>query len=124
MSIPETLLKIKPLGSIFLKLASLVLILGLVFSLGRISALSAPQTTEPIEVIYPPLVKTTIPHYNETGNTTEPESWVFAGSKTGKTYYPKDCSGLTRVKAENRVYFTTAEEATRAGYHASTACSK
>lgn len=122
MSIPETLLKIKPLGIIILKIASLILILGLVFSLGRISALYATQTLDPIEVIYPPLVKTSIPHYNETGNTTEPDSWVFAGSKTGKTYYPKDCTGLTRVKPENRVYFTTATQAATAGYHISTTC--
>ena len=122
MSIPETLLKIKPLGIIILKIASLILILGLVFSLGRISALSASQTIDPIEVIYPPLVKTSIPHYNETGNTTEPESWAFAGSKTGKTYYPKDCTGLARVKPENRIYFTTSQQAETAGYHPTTTC--
>ncbi len=122
MSIPETLLKIKPLGIIILKIASLILILGLVFSLGRISALSASQTIDPIEVIYPPLVKTTVPQYKQEGNTAEPELWAFAGSKTGKTYYPKDCTGLARVKPENRIYFTTVTQATTAGYHISTTC--
>jgi hypothetical protein len=122
MSIPETLLKIKPLGVVILKTACLILILGIVFSLGRISGLSVTQTTEPIEVVYPPLVKTSVPQYNQQGNSTEPESWAFAGSKTGKTYYPKDCSSLTRVKPENRVYFSTRDQAVTAGYHASTAC--
>ena len=122
MSIPETFIKIKPLGIITLKILSIVLILGLVFTLGRISGLSGAQTAEPIQVIYPPLVKTSIPHYNEAGNDEEPASWAFAASKTGKTYYPKDCSSLTRIKPENRVYFTSSQEATIAGYHVSSTC--
>ena len=129
MIIPETLLKIKPWALLALKTVSIILVLGLIFDLGRISALSSAQTAQPIEVIYPPLVKTVIPKYQESGssavdqNSTEPtSSWLFAGSKTGKTYYPKDCSGLTRIKPENRVYFTTAQEAAAAGYHPSTAC--
>ncbi len=122
MSIPETFIKIKPWGISILKILSIVLILGLVFTLGRISVLSKAQTDEPIEVIYPPLVKTNIPQYKETGNTGEPESWAFAGSKTGKTYYPKDCAGLARVKPENRVYFTTPQQAETAGYHPTTTC--
>lgn len=122
MSIPETLLKIKPLGIIILKIASLILILGLVFALGRISALSDQTEAEPLEIIYPPLVKTTIPQYKQAGNSSEPDSWGFAGSKTGKTYYPKGCSGLNRVKPENRVYFTTSNQAELAGYHLSTTC--
>jgi hypothetical protein len=123
MIIPETLLKIKPWGILGLKLASIILILGLIFGLGRISALSASRSSKPIEIIYPPLVKTTIPQYKESGNAIEPDTvWIFAGSKTGKTYYPKDCSGLTRIKPENRVYFTTAKEATDAGYHLSSTC--
>jgi len=122
MSIPETLTKIKPWGIVALKIITIILVLGLVFTLGRISSLSTTQSIEPVQVIYPPLIKNNIPQYKETGNSGEPESWAFAGSKTGKTYYPKDCSGLTRVKPENRVYFTTAQEATTAGYHVSSTC--
>jgi hypothetical protein len=122
MSIPETPSKIKSWAVLGLKIGSFVLILGLVFILGRISVLATLKQADPIEVIYPPLVKTSIPQYNQAGNTAEPESWAFAGSKTGKTYYPKGCSGLSRIKPENRVYFTTATEATSAGYHPSTAC--
>ena len=122
MSIPETYSKIKSLIIPALKIGSFVLVLGLVFILGRISALSELKQQIPIEVIYPPLVKTNIPQYNQTGTTNEPESWAFAGSKTGKTYYPKDCSGIARVKPENRVYFTTVDEAVAGGYHLSTTC--
>ena len=122
MSIPETLIKIKPWGIVILKITSIILVLGLVFTLGRISILSAKGELEPIQVIYPPLVKTAIPQYNQAGSTTEPEHWAYAGSKTGKTYYPKGCSGLTRVKPENRVYFTSAPEAITAGYHVSSTC--
>lgn len=122
MSIPETHSKIKSLATQILKAASFVLILGLVFVLGRISVLSVTNQGEPIEVIYPPLVKTTVPQYNQTGNTNEPEHWAFAGSKTGKTYYSKDCTGLARIKPENRIYFVTAQEALAAGYQLSITC--
>lgn len=122
MSIPETRLKIKSLGITFLKIACICLILGLVFTLGRISALSQKEPTEPIKATYPPLVKTSIPHYSQSGTASEPELWAAAGSKTGKTYYPKGCSGLTRVKPENRVYFSTTQEAEMEGYKKSTGC--
>ncbi len=122
MSIPETRSKIKTLAIPLLKIGCFVLIVTLSFILGRISALSSTQTKSPLKIIYPPLVTTNIPLYNTSGTSNEPELWAFAGSKTGKTYYPKDCSGLTRIKPENRVYFMTAQEASDAGYHISTTC--
>ncbi len=122
MSISDILLKIKPLGILILKIACIILLLGLVFSLGRISALSQNNSREPLQILYPPLVKTAPILYGDIKNAAEPESWMFAGSKTGKTYYPKGCSGLTRVKLENRVYFSTTQEAENAGYHISTTC--
>ena len=123
MIIPETRLKIKSFVILVLKAFSLVIILGTVFLLGRISVLSSQnQETRPIQVIYPPLVKNDIPKYQEMGNSSEPETWTFAGSKTGKTYYSKGCTGLNRIKPENRVYFITAQDAETAGYHISATC--
>jgi predicted nucleic acid binding AN1-type Zn finger protein len=45
----------------------------------------------------------------------------FASSK-GKKYYTINCSAGKTIKQENRVYFTTGEEAEKAGYTLSSEC--
>jgi hypothetical protein len=84
--------------------------------------LSAKAQNDPLEVVYPPLVSTTVTPYNEAGSATAPETWAFAASKTGKSYYPKGCKSLDRVKPENRVYFNSETEAQNAGLSKSTLC--
>lgn len=42
----------------------------------------------------------------------------FVASKTGKKYYPADSAGAKKIKKENRVEFSTAKEAEKAGYSA------
>lgn len=42
----------------------------------------------------------------------------FVASKDGKKYYPSDSAAAHKIKEENRVEFTTAEEAEGAGYSA------
>lgn len=46
----------------------------------------------------------------------------FVASKTGTKYYPPDCGGISRIKAENRVYFATEQEAQDKGYTRTTTC--
>lgn len=47
-----------------------------------------------------------------------PEGAKFVASKTGKKHYEIDSAQGKKIKGENRVYFTTAEEAVAAGYEA------
>ena len=134
------------LGCIFLAAAFLA---GQISAFKAIS-----QTPEPVTVQYPPLVSTDIPKYQEgvtsqkkqkkpakapkqakssedapdqedqTDQSDQDTSLPFAASKTGKTYYPKDCKALNRVKPENRIFFLTSAAATEAGYHLSKSCKK
>jgi len=46
----------------------------------------------------------------------------FFASKRGTKYYSIGCSGGKTIKQENRVYFTTREEAEGAGYELSSSC--
>ena len=46
----------------------------------------------------------------------------FFASKRGHKYYPVGCSAGKAIKKENRVYFATREEATKAGYTLSSSC--
>lgn len=40
----------------------------------------------------------------------------FVASVNGKNYYPKDCASVKRIKEENMVWFSSAEEAEADGY--------
>lgn len=46
----------------------------------------------------------------------------YFGSKRGKKYYTLDCSSGKSIKKENRIYFSTTNEAEQVGYTISTSC--
>jgi len=46
----------------------------------------------------------------------------YVASKNGKLYYKPSCPTVKRIKEENKVWFTTALEAEKAGYKLSTSC--
>ena len=46
----------------------------------------------------------------------------FFASNRGSRYYSIGCSGGKTIKQENRIYFTTKEEAEKAGYELSSSC--
>jgi len=47
---------------------------------------------------------------------------TFFASSRGKKYYSIGCSAGKTIKQENRIYFSTKEEAERAGYELSSSC--
>jgi len=47
---------------------------------------------------------------------------TFFASSRGSKYYSTSCSAGKTIKQENRVWFTTGEEAERAGYALSSSC--
>lgn len=46
----------------------------------------------------------------------------YVASKNGKMYYSLGCSGAKRIKPENEVWFSTSDDAEKAGYTKSTTC--
>jgi hypothetical protein len=54
-------------------------------------------------------------------NSNSIKKTFFASSK-GKKYYTISCSAGKTIKQENRIYFTTGEEAEQAGYTLSSSC--
>lgn len=49
---------------------------------------------------------------------SEGKQGMFAGSKNGTKYYTPGCAGLDRIKPENIIWFTDAQDATLQGYTA------
>ena len=47
---------------------------------------------------------------------------IFFASSRGSKYYTTSCSAGKTIKQENRVYFSTGEEAQQAGYTLSSSC--
>lgn len=54
-------------------------------------------------------------------NSNNPTKKFFASNR-GSKYYSIGCSAGKSIKQENRVYFTTSEEAAKAGYALSSSC--
>ncbi len=51
-------------------------------------------------------------------------SGIYVASKNGQYYYLPECSGVSRIKEENKVWFQTKEEAEAKGFKPSTTCFK
>ena len=48
----------------------------------------------------------------------------FVASKNGSKYYSKGCSGASRIKAANQVWFASSQDAEAAGYTLASGCAK
>ena len=108
----------------------IVILVGLgSFELGR---LSKNDTVGP-KMEYKDLNSTQDANITDSGNIvgiTQGESSTitnssgknFFASSKGKKYYTINCSAGKTIKQENRVYFTTGEEAQTAGYTLSSEC--
>ncbi len=46
----------------------------------------------------------------------------FVASKTGTKYYPLDCGTTNRIKEENKIYFSTEQEAQEKGFERTSTC--
>jgi hypothetical protein len=55
-------------------------------------------------------------------NSANSVSKNFFASSRGSKYYSLGCSAGKTIKQENRIYFTTGEEAEKAGYTLSSSC--
>lgn len=57
-----------------------------------------------------------------TALSTAPSSGGFVASKNGTKYYVPSCGGAGRIKEENKVWFTSKEDAEAAGYTPASNC--
>ncbi len=101
----------------------IVLLIGLVgtasFSLGRLSSLEEQKT--PISVIQAQETASVASAVETNPANTNQKGTVFS-SKSGSKYYYPWCSGASRIKEENRVWFNSIEEAKSRGLSAAANC--
>jgi hypothetical protein len=46
----------------------------------------------------------------------------YVASKNGKLYYGANCSGASRIKIENQIWFSTKEDAEKSGFTLASSC--
>ncbi len=104
----------------------LVLLVALAaFGLGR---LSATQGSTALRVLYPeakpaePLANTAAVVKAAPVRVAGQGSGAYVASKNGAKYYLVSCSSASRIKAENRVYFASVQQAVAAGYEPAANC--
>ena len=101
----------------------IVILVGLgAFELGR---LSKESNLSGIKIEYPNQTGSQSANViSTTNNLSKPafDTKNFFASNRGSKYYSIGCSGGKTIKQENRVYFTTREEAEQAGYELSSSC--
>ena len=110
----------------------IIILVGLgSFELGRLSKENSSEGVK-IEYTDPNITQTAnvisgTPNVGilQNGSPTSGESSsgkTFFASSRGSKYYSISCSAGKTIKQENRVWFTTGEEAERAGYILSSSC--
>lgn len=109
-----------PLTPWFIPL-SLLLIAFISFGFGRLSVGAVP---EPVKIsslnTFEAQGATVAKAVTPVGGVKGEGSYV--ASKNGKKYYPLTCSGVNRIKEENKIYFKTQAEAEAAGYSKAANC--
>ncbi len=55
-------------------------------------------------------------------STNDKEEKKYVASKNGKLYYSLNCSGASRIKEENQIWFSSKDEAEKTGYSFATSC--
>ncbi len=128
-------------------LATIIVAVGIVsFYLGRLSLQNelgvvadsngtASVVTVPLETKTSTKVLTNSPVKNISGNVKKSDEknidpipsdvqkeGSYVASKNGTKYYALSCSGVSRIKEENKVYFNSQSEAESAGYSKSETC--
>lgn len=56
------------------------------------------------------------------GSGESNSSGMYVGSRSGKTYYLPWCAGVKRIKEENKIWFSSKDDALARGYKPSLGC--
>ena len=109
------------------------------FGLGRLSGVSEAHAVAGIYTSNAPLINTTpgaetnliratpvsapgAKSATAVASSSGPGAKNFVASKNGAKYYGAGCSGASRIKAANQVWFASASDAEAAGYTLASGC--
>lgn len=119
--------KIKPYENDLILIIVIILIALISFGLGRLSKIREGKTSITVESVV-----SNISSAVEVGNSeTNPNpstlnvganEKMYVASKSGTKYHYPWCPGALNIKEENKIWFSTKEEAEKAGYSPAANC--
>jgi len=106
---------------------TLIIVLSLAFVFGLGLNIGAHNFKRPPLIIKTELLPTSQLEQAQNDNLTTPSSinnseFLYVASVNGKYYYLPNCSGVNRIKEENKIWFKTKEEAESKGYKPAPNC--
>ena len=125
--------KIKPFENDLVIIIVIILVALISFGLGRLSSLrenKTPITIDP-STSFDSAQDKSLGVKNLTNaagegtpatSATAQGEKILVASKNGSKYYYQWCSGVSRIKEENKVWFASKEEAEKAGYTPAANC--
>lgn len=114
LNIKESFKKIKPYENDIILVFVIVSVALIAFGLGRLSAVSEKKTPITIENMSGYSATTTV--------FVATNEKLFVASKNGTKYHFPWCSGASTIKEENKIWFSSKEEAEKAGYQPAGNC--
>lgn len=99
-------------------LAAVIILTALAsFGLGRLSALG--ENKFPIKIESSASAKATA---DEATKNLKQTANLFVASKNGQVFHLPSCPGAKQIKEENKIYFSSKEEAEKAGFRPAANC--
>lgn len=107
-------------------IAMVIILVGLIsFGLGRLSKIrdnKPPITIENVGAIAGQIKPVLSPKTVQNELVIPNQGGMLVGSKNGSKYHYPWCSGALRIKEENKIWFSSMEEAQKAGYTPASNC--
>lgn len=111
--------KVKTYQNDIITAAVIILIALIAFGLGRLSVLLEKKTPIVIEEMPAAAGKIEVEHPAAIRGST---SNLFVASKQGTKYHFPWCPGAQSIKEENKIWFSSKEEAEKSGYKPAANC--
>lgn len=112
--------KIKPIENDLIITITIVLVALISFGLGRLSKIQENKTPITIAIATKSdFVANSIASSSATRGVAEK---LYVASKSGTKYHYPWCPGAQSIKEENKIWFSTKEEAKKAGYSSASNC--
>ena len=99
---------------------SFFLVAVIAFGLGRLSVLVENKRKEPLKIERQAYQDVDVP--GASIRTAAVGTLLYVGSKNSNKYHLPDCPGALRIKEENKIWFSSKEEAENIGYSPATNC--
>lgn len=119
MNLSENFKKIKPYENDIITVLVILLVGFLSFGLGRLSALSEKKAPIAVKNLAGAAIVSVEKGIEPAQSTDEK---LYVASKNGTKYHYPWCSGAQRINEGNKIWFSTKEEAEKAGYTPASNC--